>query len=50
MRSPVAVKIALHTAGKIGGNEGSPKLVGALWDFTQCTSMGCVCNIFLGWW
>lgn len=46
MRSPVAVNIALQTAGKIGGREGSPKPVGGLLDFTQCTSMGGVCDIF----
>lgn len=46
MRSPVAVKIAWQTAGKIGGNAGAPMPVGALLDVTQCTSMGGVCDIF----
>ena len=46
MRSPVAVKIALQTAGRIGGNAGSPKPVGELLDLIQCTSIGGVCDIF----
>jgi short chain dehydrogenase len=46
MRSPVAVKIALLTAGKIGGKAGSPNPVGGLLDFRKWTSMGGVCDIF----
>jgi hypothetical protein len=46
MRSPVAVKIALLTAGKIGGKAGSPNPVGGLLDFRKWTSMGGACDIF----
>jgi hypothetical protein len=35
IRCPVAAKIALHTAGKIGGNAGSPSPVGEFLDFTK---------------
>ena len=46
MRSPVAAKIALHTAGKTGGNAGSPNPVGGLLVFRKWTSMGGACDIF----
>ena len=39
MRSPVAAKMALQTAGNNGGSAGSPKPVGALLVFRKCTSM-----------
>lgn len=32
---PVAAKMALHTAGKIGGNAGSPSPVGEFLDFRK---------------
>ena len=35
IRSPVAVNIALQTAGRIGGNAGSPRPVGALLVFRK---------------
>ena len=35
MRSPVAVKIALQTAGRIGGSAGSPRPVGGLSVFRK---------------
>src|SRR5262245_22238869 len=38
-RSPHAAKIALATAGRIGGSDGSSRPVGELLDFTQCTSI-----------
>jgi hypothetical protein len=38
-RLPVAEKMALATAGRIGGMEGSPNPVGGLFDFSQCTSI-----------
>jgi hypothetical protein len=34
---PVTVKIALHTAGKIGGSAGSPSPVGGLFVLKKCT-------------
>jgi hypothetical protein len=46
MRSPVAVKIALLIAGRIGGKAGSPNPVGGLLVFRKWTSMGGVCDIF----
>ena len=46
MRSPVAVKIALQTAGRIGGRAGSPKPVGGLLVFRKWTSIcGGACDI-----
>ncbi len=39
MRLPVAEKIALVTAGMIGGNAGSPRPVGGLLVFRKCTSI-----------
>jgi hypothetical protein len=38
MRLPVAAKIALHTAGAIGGTPGSPTPVGFSFEGTMCTS------------
>jgi hypothetical protein len=38
MRFPVAAKIALHTAGAMGGTPGSPQPVGAASLCTMCTS------------
>src|ERR1700722_2142063 len=38
-RSPVASKIALHTAGKIAGSAGSPKPVGGLAAVRKWTSI-----------
>src|SRR5207244_204644 len=39
MRVPVAEKIALQTAGMIGGSAGSPSPVGALFVAMNCTSI-----------
>jgi len=38
-RVPEAAKIALATAGSTGGSDGSPRPVGGLFDFSQCTSI-----------
>ena len=35
-RVPDAAKMALVTAGRIGGSDGSPRPVGGLFDFSQC--------------
>lgn len=40
IRLPVAAKIALHRAGRIGGNAGSPNPVGGFALWTKCTSIG----------
>lgn len=40
IRSPVALKIALQTAGRMGGKPGSPRPFGVLFVLTKCTSMG----------
>ncbi len=37
-RSPVAAKIALHTAGATGGSAGSPNPVGGKSDWMKCAS------------
>src|ERR1700752_4193996 len=39
IRFPVSVKIALHTAGRTGGNAGSPRPVGALSVCRKSTSI-----------
>src|SRR5690348_3711860 len=52
-RLPVAEKIALAIAGRIGGSAGSPNPVGLLFDFNQCTSISggaCVRRTSLCWW
>ena len=36
---PVIAKMALQTAGRIGGSAGSPRPVGLLSDRTKCTSI-----------
>src|SRR5262245_15355852 len=38
-RVPDAAKMALATAGSTGGSDGSPRPVGGLFDFSQCTSI-----------
>ena len=38
MRFPVALKIALHTAGAIPGVLASPAPPGGFWLLTMCTS------------
>ena len=43
---PDAAKIALATAGRIGGSDGSPRPVGGLFDLIQCASItGGACAI-----
>ena len=40
MRLPVAIAIALHSAGTTGGNAGSPRPVGGFSVILKCTSIG----------
>src|SRR5688500_13025119 len=52
-RTPLAAKIAFVSAGMSGGSDGSPRPVGGLFDFTQCTSIcGGACAIRSSgtWW
>src|SRR5215510_1372917 len=52
-RVPDAAKMALATAGSTGGSDGSPRPVGGLFDFSQCTSItGGACAIRSSgtWW
>lgn len=41
-RSPIAVKIALQIAGRMGGKAGSPQSVGGLFNVMKGTSMLCL--------